>query len=103
MAASQPQQPLFPPPSTPIPVEIPADSSVWDRISTWVSEHKAVVYTIAGVTVAVAAGGIIYYSTPVRSILLLAIALSCSRQIIYLKVVKGYETNLVCHGIAEAK
>lgn len=61
--ASQQQQPVFPPPSTPIPVQLPADSSVWDRISTWVSEHKAVVYTIAGVTVAVAAGGVVYYST----------------------------------------
>lgn len=63
MASQQPQQPIFPPPSTGIPVQIPADSSVWDRISTWVSEHKAVVYTIAGVTVAVAAGGVVYYST----------------------------------------
>lgn len=63
MASQQVQQPTFPPPSTGIPVEIPADSSVWGRISTWVSEHKAVVYTIAGVTVAVAAGGVIYYST----------------------------------------
>lgn len=53
----------FPPPSTGTPVLLPADSSVWDRISTWVSEHKAVVYTIAGVTVAVAAGGVVYYST----------------------------------------
>lgn len=63
MASQQPQQPIFPPPSTAIPVQIPADSSVWDRISSWVSEHKAVVYTIAGVTVAVAAGGVVYYST----------------------------------------
>lgn len=78
MAASPPQQPIFPPPSTPIPVQIPADSSVWDRISTWVSEHKAVVYTVAGVTVAVAAGGIVYYSTSVRTTLL-ARAPSCLR------------------------
>lgn len=64
MASQQVQQPpTIPSPPTGIPVEIPADSSVWDRISSWVSEHKAVVYTIAGVTVAVAAGGVIYYST----------------------------------------
>ncbi|KAF3760559.1 hypothetical protein M406DRAFT_295911 [Cryphonectria parasitica EP155] len=61
--ASQQQAPTFPPSSKGIPVQLPADSSVWDRISTWVSEHKAVVYTIAGVTVAVAAGGVVYYST----------------------------------------
>lgn len=63
MAAQQPQTPIFPPATRPIPVQVPADSSVWDRITTWVSEHKAVVYTIAGVTVAVAAGGVVYYST----------------------------------------
>lgn len=65
MAAAPGSQPTFIPPSTPIPVpvQIPAESSIWDRISSWVSENKAVVYTIAGVTVAVAAGGVIYYSS----------------------------------------
>lgn len=68
MAATQASQPTLIPPSTPIPVQIPADSSVWDRISSWVSENKAIVYTIAGVTVAVAAGGVVYYSsTSVRT------------------------------------
>lgn len=68
MAAAQASQPTFIPPSVPIPVQIPADSSIWDRISSWVSENKAVVYTIAGVTVAVAAGGVVYYSsTSVRT------------------------------------
>ncbi|KAJ9643444.1 TOM (translocase of outer membrane) complex component [Coniosporium tulheliwenetii] len=33
------------------------DPSLWDRISTWASEHKAVVYTIAGVTVVATAAG----------------------------------------------
>ncbi|EON63242.1 hypothetical protein W97_02469 [Coniosporium apollinis CBS 100218] len=37
------------------------DPSLWDRISTWASEHKAVVYTIAGVTVVATAAGAIYY------------------------------------------
>ncbi|KAG9239636.1 hypothetical protein BJ875DRAFT_531595 [Amylocarpus encephaloides] len=46
-------------------------SSVWDRISTWASENKAVVYTIAGVAVVVTGAGVVYYlndstPTPVR-------------------------------------
>ena len=42
---------------------IPIDSSsgVWDRVSTWVSENKAVVYTIAGVAVVVTGAGVVYY------------------------------------------
>ena len=48
------------PPSKGIPVPT-ADPSVWDRITTWASEHKAVVYTIAGVTVVVAGAGVFYY------------------------------------------
>lgn len=42
---------------------MPAESSVWDRISTWVSENKAVVYTIAGVTVVVAGATVYYYTS----------------------------------------
>ncbi|KAF2185982.1 mitochondrial precursor protein [Zopfia rhizophila CBS 207.26] len=47
----------------PFPVEIPGSgsSSLWDRISTWASEHKGVVYTVAGITLVVTAGGVIYY------------------------------------------
>ena len=53
----------LPPPSIPsaTPVALPADSSLWDRISTWVSENKAVVYTIAGVAVVVTTAGAVYY------------------------------------------
>lgn len=36
-------------------------ASVWDRISNWVSENKAVVYTIAGVAVVVTGAGVVYY------------------------------------------
>lgn len=36
-------------------------SSIWDRISNWVSENKAVVYTIAGVAVVVTGAGVVYY------------------------------------------
>lgn len=38
-------------------------SSVWDRISTWASEHKAVVYTVAGVAIVVTGAGVAYYLT----------------------------------------
>ena len=38
-------------------------SSVWDRITTWASENKAVVYTIAGVAVIVTGAGVAYYLT----------------------------------------
>jgi import receptor subunit TOM70 len=55
------QAPLGP---GPFPVEIPVEqgsSSLWDRLTTWASENKGVVYTIAGVTLVVGAGGAIYY------------------------------------------
>lgn len=48
----------------PFPVQIPVEpgtSSLWDRLSNWASENKGVVYTIAGVTLVVGAGGAIYY------------------------------------------
>lgn len=47
----------------PFPVGIPetGTSSFWDRLSSWASENKGVVYTIAGVTLVVGAGGAIYY------------------------------------------
>lgn len=35
--------------------------SLWDRVSTWVSENKAVAYTIAGTVVIITAGGVVYY------------------------------------------
>jgi import receptor subunit TOM70 len=38
-------------------------SSVWDRIATWASENKAVVYTIAGVAIVVTGAGVAYYLT----------------------------------------
>lgn len=46
--------------TTPAP-PVPADSSLWDRISTWVSENKAIVYTIAGVAVVITGAGAVYY------------------------------------------
>jgi mitochondrial import receptor subunit TOM70 len=55
-------QPLQVPPSHGIPVP-PPQSSLWDRISTWASEHKAVVYTMAGVAIVVTGAGVAYYLT----------------------------------------
>ncbi|KFH40827.1 Mitochondrial import receptor subunit-like protein [Hapsidospora chrysogenum ATCC 11550] len=45
------------------PAAVPAEqtSSVLDRISSWVSENKAVVYTIAGIAVVVTGAGAVYY------------------------------------------
>jgi import receptor subunit TOM70 len=50
------------PPGRPAAVAVDANSSsTWDRISSWVSENKAVVYTIAGVAVVVTGAGVVYY------------------------------------------
>lgn len=38
-----------------------SSSSVWDRVSKWVSENKALVYTVAGVAVVVTSAGVVYY------------------------------------------
>ncbi|KAF4125684.1 mitochondrial import receptor subunit TOM70 [Geosmithia morbida] len=51
--------PTTQPPAVAIPIQ--GSSSVWDRISSWVSENKAVVYTIAGVAVVVTGAGAVYY------------------------------------------
>lgn len=40
---------------------------LWDRLSTWASENKAVVYTIAGVAVVVTGAGIVYYRSDSRT------------------------------------
>ncbi|PGH14956.1 hypothetical protein AJ80_05719 [Polytolypa hystricis UAMH7299] len=39
----------------------PASPSVWDRVTKWASENKALVYTIAGVAVVVTSAGVVYY------------------------------------------
>lgn len=51
------------PPGKPMPnfVASTSQSSVWDRITTWASENKAVVYTIAGVAIVVSGAGVAYY------------------------------------------
>ncbi|KAH6985804.1 hypothetical protein BKA56DRAFT_479714 [Ilyonectria sp. MPI-CAGE-AT-0026] len=42
---------------------VPVDSSsgLWDRLTNWTSENKAVAYTIAGVAVVVTGAGVVYY------------------------------------------
>ncbi|GAO14715.1 uncharacterized protein UV8b_04595 [Ustilaginoidea virens] len=49
------------PPGRPTVVPVDAPSSTWDRITSWVSENKAVVYTIAGIAVVVTGAGVVYY------------------------------------------
>lgn len=55
--------------STPsiVPVSVASStsqsSSVWDRITTWASENKTVVYTAAGVAIVVTGAGVAYYLT----------------------------------------
>ena len=44
-----------------INIEQVSNSSLWDRVSTWVSENKAVAYTIAGTVVVVSGAGVVYY------------------------------------------
>jgi import receptor subunit TOM70 len=45
----------------PVAVPVSASSSTWDRITSWASENKAVVYTIAGVAVVITGAGAVYY------------------------------------------
>lgn len=60
--------------SDPVPIKraqnIPLDTSglsssssstLWERISTWASENKAIVYTVAGVAVVATGAGVVYY------------------------------------------
>lgn len=59
----------FPPAKTALDTSslTPNTSSLplWDRISAWASENKAVVYTIAGVAV-ISSAGVIYYLSESR-------------------------------------
>jgi import receptor subunit TOM70 len=56
-------------PQVNFPSPTPA-SSVWDRISAWASENKAVVYTVAGVAIVVTGAGVAYYLTDTVSCIL---------------------------------
>ena len=56
----------------PVPVSPARDAALdssqplWDRLSRWASEHKAVVYTIAGVAVVITGASVVYYSSSSR-------------------------------------
>ncbi|KAK0378395.1 mitochondrial import receptor subunit tom-70 [Colletotrichum limetticola] len=51
------------PPMASSPTVIPVDSSsgLWDRITSWASDNKAIVYTAAGVAVVATGAGVIYF------------------------------------------
>ena len=56
----------YPVPPGGVPVQLApstSQSSLWDRISTWASDNKVVVYTIAGVAIVVTGAGVAYYLT----------------------------------------
>lgn len=54
--------PAVPPGAVPVAIPVPVESSsFWDRATTWASENKAVIYTIAGVTLVVTGAGVVYY------------------------------------------
>lgn len=61
IAMSNPLPTIPPAPANPAVLRVDAPASTWDRISSWVSENKAVVYTIAGVAVVVTGAGVVYY------------------------------------------
>lgn len=56
MSTPLPSMPTVPPTFT-----VTAPPSTWDRLSSWISENKAVVYTIAGIAVVVTGAGAVYY------------------------------------------
>lgn len=50
-----------------INIEQASNSSLWDRVSTWVSDNKAVAYTIAGTVVVITGAGVVYYLSDSRT------------------------------------
>jgi mitochondrial import receptor subunit TOM70 len=53
--------------SSPVFSNSTSSDSLWDRISNWASENKAVVYTIAGVTLVITGAGVYYYLSSEKS------------------------------------
>lgn len=41
----------------------PSSTTLWDRVTVWASENKAIAYTIAGVVVVASGAGIVYYNS----------------------------------------
>lgn len=60
--------------TVPIPVQLAppsgsppsSTSSLWDRVSTWATENKTIVYTIAGTAVVITGAGVVYYLSESR-------------------------------------
>lgn len=42
-------------------------SPLWDRLSKWASDNKAIIYTIAGVAVVISGAGAVYYFSDSRT------------------------------------
>ncbi len=67
-----PVVPILPVRTATVPVDaspVAPSQSMWDRVSTWVSENKAVVYTVGAVAVVVTGAGVVYYlSQPNRDL-----------------------------------
>ena len=70
-ASSVPVPPATPSTGPRIP-SLPTSSSpsptMWEKIGTWVSDHKIVVYTVAGVAVVVSGAGVVYYLSDARTL-----------------------------------
>ncbi|KAI9743900.1 MAG: TOM (translocase of outer membrane) complex component [Claussenomyces sp. TS43310] len=67
MSRQQPPVPLTPMLNQPTQFSPSPPSTFWERISTWASEHKAVVYTVAGVAIVVTGAGVAYYLTDTKT------------------------------------
>lgn len=68
------------PPGQPTAIPVDSSSTLWDRLSSWISDNKAVVYTIAGVAVVVTGAGAVYYLNSVR--LMAAPVAPCSMKLV---------------------
>lgn len=53
--------PSIPPGQPTVAIPVDQSSGLWDRITSWASENKTVVYTIAGVAVVFTGAGVVYY------------------------------------------
>ena len=60
MSAQRSAMPAQPQVVLDVPVP-PASSSVWDRITSWASDNKAVVYTAGAIVLVVTGAGVAYY------------------------------------------
>jgi import receptor subunit TOM70 len=64
MSNPLPSAPPAGPPAVVVPLNAAPSSTFWERAREWISDNKAVVYTIAGVGIVVTGAGVAYYLTP---------------------------------------